>query len=162
MPVEHSLTADLVVAVVALIALVVSLLTFLDSYRYRRTVTEAQLAVKCHPGAEDNLEILVVNIGAGIAYDVTFSEYPEESITEGSGAWNLDLGDLLPIEQRVVMRISADELESMSTVMVGLSYETGYQHTYPGVRAENLKAPRYQRRINFRQWAYEMKRRKRN
>ena len=49
MPVEHSLTADLVVAVVALIALVVSLLTFLDSYRYRRTVTEAQLAVKWSP-----------------------------------------------------------------------------------------------------------------
>ena len=145
--------------VFASVALLVSVLSYLDSRRHRKIVTEAQLAVKCQPGADDNLEIMVVNVGAGIAYDVTFAEYPEESIVDGSGAWMLDIGDFLPGEERVVMRLSADELESMSTIMVGLSYETGYGHTYPGVRADTVKQPSYQRRIDCGHWAYEMKRR---
>ena len=84
----------------ALAAILVSILAFIDSFRYRRIVTEAQLAVKCQPGLDDDLEVQVVNVGAGIAYDVTFTMGDTSDVADGFSGWSLDLGDLLPKEER--------------------------------------------------------------
>ena len=151
------LLADWITVPLALLALVVAFLAFLDSHRYRRTVTEAQLAVKCQPSEDHCLDVLVVNVGAGIAYDVTFTEGDADDVVRGFPGWRLDLGDLLPKEERVVMSLDIEKLKTMSSLMVALRYKTAKQYGYPTVRAQRSKYPEYQRTIDLHHWAYELK-----
>lgn len=151
---------DLIAISIALVAVFVSVVAYRESRRYQRTVTDAQLAVKCQPGSADDLEVLVVNIGAGIAYDVTFKSSSVADADRDMPTWNLDLGDLLPDEQRVVMRVDIDELATRSPMMVGIMYEKAMQYSYPTTRPKRPRLPDYQRIIEFGQWAYELQRQK--
>ena len=148
--------ADLITLPIAILALGVAFLAFWDSRQYRRTVTKAQLAVKCQPNEDHKLEVLAVNVGVGIAYDVTFTEGSPNDITKGFPGWSLNLGDLLPNEQRVVMRLGSEELRTKPTSIVALRYRTERQYAYPNVRAKRSQLPDYQRTIDRRYWFSEL------
>ena len=156
------LIAEWITVPIAFVALTVGFLAFLDARRYRRTVTDPQLAVKCQPGVLDELEVLVVNVGTGIAYDITFTTAHADDVNEGFPGWSLDLGDLLPKEERFVMRLTIEELEKTPPTMVALRYKAGKQYGYPTKRRreERPRFPEYQRRLDLRHWVYELKRRR--
>ena len=151
---------DWIALSVAIAAASIAIFAYFESRRYRKTVTEAQLAVKCQPGSDNDLEVMVVNVGSGIAYDVTFTESSVEDARRDQPPWSLDLGDLLPNEQRVVFRVAASELRTKSPMMVGLRYRRDVQHAYPFVRPKRSTFPEYQRVIDFGQFAYELHERK--
>ena len=141
---------DFIAIGIAAAALNVSVISYTATQRFRKSLTEPKMVARFQHESGDCFQLVIVNIGKGIAYDVTLMFEEICSMKRGDPPWNLDLGDLLPGEQRVPMALSAQSLSEMSPFMIGIMYEKETQYSYPTVDSRlRRRRARYQRAFDL-------------